>query len=173
MRVHKTTGKPLNKYLLRVVSTSIMIAVTISTVKLFRIWLLMTGEPSVGFTTALLFWVLGTVAHFGTRALGTISRVMAFGLLYALKLVSSFIYSMLVHAPEIHQFVLNTKNLGRHLTLAGDFTKSGGDVADMAIFLLGSHPSGIIAGICLTFGFLVVGDIMAIVLEILHRSLQR
>ena len=136
----------------------------------------MTDEPLVGFTTAALFWVLGAATHFGTRALGAFRRVIALGLVYALKIVPAFVYSVEAHAAKIRQVMLQNH--------AGDATLSslsagtnvgttpGIDVCDMIIFVIGSHPPAVIAVIMVTFGFLVVGDVIAIVLEILHGNID-
>jgi hypothetical protein len=171
----KTQPIPSQNYLSAALSCAILLAVSVSTVKLFKIWLLMTDEPLVGFTTAALFWVLGAATHFGTRALSAFRRVIALALVYGLKIVPAFVYSVEAHAAKIHQGMLqnggdaivNSLPVGTNVA-----TTPGIDVCDMMIFVFGSHPPAVIAVIMVTFGFLVVGDIIAIVLEILHGNLD-
>jgi hypothetical protein len=170
----KTQPIPSQDHISAALSGSILLAVSVSTVKLFNIWLLMTDEPLVGFTTAALFWVLGAATHFGTRDISAFRRVTALAFVYAIKIVPAFVYSVEAHAAKIHQFmpqngsdaILSSFPAGANMGAA-----SGIDVCDMMIFVFASHPPEVIAVIAVTFSFLVVGDVIAIVLEILHGNI--
>lgn len=160
----KASAKSL---ILPVLSCAILLAISMSTVKLWEVCQLTIGASLASYTVPALFCVFAVLSHFSEKMLSTKARRAALTCTYFCKLVTSAALALHMQTDMICHAASKS---GEMVSCPG--SGESGQFAATLVALCMHHPAQVTVPVMVSLFFLVLGDVLALALEFLYGSVE-
>jgi hypothetical protein len=159
--------KTMKSLVLVALSWAILLAISVSAVKLWKACEEAIGASTATYSVPVLFFLFAVAAHFAGKMLPPSARRRALVCTYFFKIVTSVTLSLTANAAMI---------CGSATVSAGAASCAGipemGQFSAALLALAGHHPPQVVVPVLIYLFFVILGDVLALALEFLHASVD-